>query len=438
MTSLPSGAPAGFPSLALPALVGVIFLLFIMLVIVVLRLMTATRRLSHAGEGHPAFMADALQAAVSRMREQERALAARAEASELLSDQVIDGLPSGLLVTDRAGVPQRINPAGARLLAIDRAENAGPALAALWPALGAPGAALHALIDECLASEAPALRRTLVLHPHHTQPGAGPRHIGAGVSPLRDAHGTVTGAICLFTDLTAVVDLEEQLRLKDSLSRLGELTAGLAHEFRNGLATIHGYARLLSPATPPADYRTYVESLRAETESLTEIVANFLAFARPAHDTLLPTPLRPIVERAMDDGAADARAHGGDISAGGEFGEIDADDVMLRQALSNLVRNAVEACVEAGRVPRVQITGTVDAAAGMQRITVSDSGPGVPESLRDKVFHPFFTTRGRGTGLGLALVQKIIVSHNGRVALGTASGGGAEFAIVLPLSRREN
>ncbi|MBA3949809.1 MAG: ATP-binding protein, partial [Acidobacteria bacterium] len=115
-----------------------------------------------------------------------------------------------------------------------------------------------------------------------------------------------------------------------------------------------------------------------------------------------------------------------------------ADDVMMRQALSNLLRNAVEACAEAKAVPRVRLRGVVDREAGVQRIVVSDNGPGVPAHLGDKVFQPFFTTRGRGTGLGLALVQKIIVLHNGRITVGATPEGGAEFTIVLPLARGRN
>src|ERR671920_2582982 len=96
-----------------------------------------------------------------------------------------------------------------------------------------------------------------------------------------DAEGRTSGVICLFTDLSRVVGLEEQLRLKDALARLGELTAGLAHEFRNGLATIHGYARLLDPQSLPDQARTCVEGIRAETIALGEVVTNFLRFARP-------------------------------------------------------------------------------------------------------------------------------------------------------------
>ena len=429
-------------NLALFALIAVVIFLVMLTMFILLRLVSSARRMSRAEQGSgTAYMAAAMQEAVSRMREHERQLAARAEASELLSDQVFDSLPSGLLVTDASGAPQRINPAGARMLGVPGAAEDGalPAaaaspnarglagLAGLWDTLGESAASMRSIIDECLATGAASSRRTLIIDR---------RHLGASVSPLRDSGGTVTGAICLFTDLTSVVDLENQLRLKDSLSRLGELTAGLAHEFRNGLATIHGYARLMDPDKLPADHRAYVESLRAETDSLTEIVSNFLTFAKPTQQLQLRFPLAPIVNRAADEAGADAARHQGHVTVKGSFEDIEGDDVMMRQALSNLLRNAIEASVEAGTVPRVRIAGAVDRAAGVQRITVSDSGPGVPPDIRDKVFRPFFTTRGRGTGLGLALVQKIIVSHNGRITLGSSPEGGAEFAITLPLAPR--
>lgn len=429
--------------LSVPAflfLIAIVITLATVMFVLIVRMVMASRRLAKMEQGDAtAFMAVAMQDAVTRMREQERALEARAEASERLSDQIIDGLPSGLLVTDRAGAPTRINPAAARLLGLDDAAAARLDPASLWTRLGPSGAGVRALVDECLASGAPALRRTLVIEDRRAPAGAPrTRHLGAGVSPLHGPRGESIGAICLFTDLTAVVDLEEQLRLKDSLGRLGELTAGLAHEFRNGLATIHGYARLMEPDKLPADHRQYVESLRAETESLTEIVANFLAFAKPSAHTAHIVALGPIVARAAADLAADAAAQDGDVVVEGDFGDIEADDVMLRQALSNLIRNAIEACAGAGRPPRVRVRGAIDRAAGLQRVFVADNGPGVAADVADQVFRPFFTTRGRGTGLGLALVQKIIVSHNGRVTLGASDTGGAEFAIALPLAAGRN
>src|SRR5438067_1750088 len=154
-----------------------------------------------------------------------------------------------------------------------------------------------------------------------------------------------------------------------------------------------------------------------------EVVTNFLNFARPTQLTLSPVDLRVVAERAADDLRGDARALGGDIVVSGTFATIEGDDVLLRQALSNLLRNAIEACAAASVTPAVAVTAQIDRDPAGCTIVVSDNGPGFPEEARERVFHPFFTTKPQGTGLGLALVQKIVVTHNGRIVAGGGSGG---------------
>ena len=225
------------------------------------------------------------------------------------------------------------------------------------------------MIDECLTTGKAIVRRALEM------PHAGDvTHVGVTVSPLgTDGNG---GVICLFSDLTAVVQLEEQLRLKETLARLGELTAGIAHEFRNGLATIHGYGKLLDPASIPPQYKPYVEGIRQETVALGEVVTNFLNFARPTQLSLATHDLRAIVERGVDDLKSDVRQLNGNIVVAGEFGRVDADDVLLRQAFSNLLRNAVEACQGAGVTPDIRVEGALDAAQGVARVTRPRQWPG--------------------------------------------------------------
>src|SRR5262249_39533160 len=157
----------------------------------------------------------------------------------------------------------------------------------------------------------------------------------------------------------------------DSLARVGELTAGIAHEFRNGLATIHGYSRLIDlDALPPA-HRQYVQGIRAETEALGQVVTNFLNFAKPAQLTVAPVDLKALADRAADELRGDAQTRGGDIAVSGTFATVDGDDVLLRQAFSNLLRNALDACVSAGVPPQVRVDAEVDRAQRVCRITVS-------------------------------------------------------------------
>ncbi len=325
------------------------------------------------------------------------------------------------------GTIKILNPAGRRMLGL--AEDAP--LEASWRAIH--DAMLSQVVDECLTRAAPIVRRSVGL----AEPRNGVSDLGVTASPLVDDNGQVHGAICLFTDLTAVKDLEEQLRLKDSLATVGELTAGIAHEFRNGLATIHGYSKLLDLNALPTSYRQYVEGIRAEAESLGQVVTNFLNFARPAQLTLSRVDLRSICDRAADDVRAEARELGGRIEVRGDFGFVDGDEVLLRQAVSNLLRNAIEACAGAGAVPVITVQSEIDAAQHLTRIAVSDNGPGIPADLRDRIFRPFVTTKRTGTGLGLALVQKIVVFHNGRVVAGASPLGGATFHVTLPTASIE-
>jgi signal transduction histidine kinase len=254
------------------------------------------------------------------------------------------------------------------------------------------------------------------------------------VSALPAVNGVSQGVICLFTDLTKVVALEEQVRLKDSLALLGELTAGLAHEFRNGLATVHGYARLLDPATLPPPQAGYVAALREETEALNQLVTNFLNFARPVNLALAPVDVSQVVARVKEEFAPEVERHRGALVSGGRFGRVDGDELLLRQALGNLCRNAIEACVECATVPQVCLEGDLDVASSTQVLRVSDNGPGIDPLRIDKVFQPFFTTKSAGTGLGLAVAQKIVVTHNGRLSAANGVAGGAVFEVRLPLA----
>ena len=415
---------SGYLFLGLTVIVGG---LAAVLAFAVLRIFAAARSVSrdqHSQGAETAFMASAMEDALVTLRSQERAMKARAEASERLNGEIITSMTSGLLVVSDGGEVRTLNPAGRRLLGVPEEDGLQDLSRVLRFA-----PSLAAIIAECATTGRAVVRRTVPLAAG--APGA--THIGVTVSPVRDDRGQAHGAICLFTDLTEIVELEDQLRLKDSLARLGELTAGIAHEFRNGLATIHGYSRLLDPARLPGEFGPYVQGIRDEADALGEVVTNFLNFARPTELTLAPVDMQAIADRAADEIRSDATSRGGSVQVRGAFAPVEGDEVLLRQAFSNLCRNALEACADASRAPAVIIEGHVDTPQRTLRIDVADNGPGVDPSAGARIFRPFFTTKARGTGLGLALVQKIIVTHNGRIAVSKDATGGARFSITLPL-----
>lgn len=414
---------------ALLGLTAIVAALIGLLTFVVLRSLAAMRDLGgqlRESRSERAFIATALEESLQKLKAQERQMAARAEASERLSDEIVSSMTTGLLVTGLGGEVRLLNAAGRRFLNLapgDAAESAGQVLQR------AP--ALATLVADCLARARPMARRAIPM-----PPGSSPAtHLGVTVSPLFDKKNEVQGVIALFTDLSEVVALEEQVRLKDGLARLGELTAGLAHELRNGLSTIHGYVRLIDRDRLPEDYRAYVDAIRNETDSLEQVTARFLAFARPVALTMKPLSLRALVVRVSDEFRPAVTRSGGAIEVSGEYPIVEGDEVLLRQALANLVQNAVEACEGANVPPRILIDGGADEARMAARIEVRDNGPGIDAEIADRIFQPFFTCKGNGTGLGLPLVQKIVVSHGGRVSVGHPPSG-ASLLIELPLPNR--
>jgi signal transduction histidine kinase len=412
----------GYAVLGLTAFVAV---LLAVIVFALLRFASAARdarRHLREGGSDTILVSAALQDAVTKLRAEEQVMRARAHASEQLSSQIVESLTAGLLLVDRSGRVEILNPAGRRMLDI-----AGEPVGVDYQVLLATMSPLVEALRECLETARPIVRRALYL------PGdIRAVHLGVSVSPLGDSQAP-RGVICLFSDLTAVRELEEQLRLKETLARLGELTAGIAHEFRNGLATIHGYSRLIDPQALTPNYRPYVEGIRQETELLGKVVTNFLNFARPEQVPFTPVELGVVARRASDDLRHELPPEAS-VAVTGEFGDIQGDDVLLRQMFGNLVRNAVEACEAAGIVPSISIAGVVEPEQHACRVTVSDNGPGIPQAARERIFQPFFTTRSRGTGLGLAIVQKVVVMHNGRVWLHDSAEGGARIELVFPLA----
>jgi PAS domain S-box-containing protein len=396
------------------------------LIFAVLRLASAAkgarRRLRETGS-ETALLSVALQEAVSQLKAQQHAMSVRAIASEQLKGQIVDSLAAGLLVVDRDGCVEILNPAGQRMLGAS-----GDVVGRDYRAFLADAPGLQSLIARCLETALPEPRRRIPCHRGEVT------QLAVTVSPLAAAaDGSSQGAICLFSDLTQVSELEEQLRLKEALARVGELTAGIAHEFRNGLATIHGYSRLIRPDDLPPAYRPYVDGIRQETEALGHVVTNFLNFARPEQVVFTTIDLDAVIRRAVDELTLELPDTTVEVT--GRCGEIEGDEVLLRQVFGNLVRNAAEACQASGVAPRIEIRGQADGKTC--RVTVDDNGPGVPEAARAKIFQPFFTTRSRGTGLGLAIVLKLVVTHNGRVTVGDSPRGGASFQMVFPLHARD-
>jgi signal transduction histidine kinase len=244
---------------------------------------------------------------------------------------------------------------------------------------------------------------------------------------LTGRHDAAIGIILSFSDLTEVKRLQEQMELRERLTALGEMSAGIAHELRNPMAVISGYLNLLSKKSDPAAQET-IRSIANEITGMNRIIGDLLTFARPASLNRVTVNIREMIETCLA-GVLQARGVGPNITADvnvADF-EIAVDEVLMRQAFTNLIQNAVEAMPDGG-------TLTIDAQVNHEcRIVIRDSGLGMPAEGLKKIFLPFYTTKDKGVGLGLALVHKIVLSHGGRIDVESTEGKGTTFTVALPV-----
>ena len=176
-----------------------------------------------------------------------------------------------------------------------------------------------------------------------------------------------------------------------------------------------------------------IERILEQTRSITHVVTEFLKYARPLDIAAEPVELQGIVEKVIAEvGEALPEVQ---LRSEGTFGSVAGDEGLLRQALLNLARNAAQACAGAEGGGRVLLRGETvrGEESGLQRVSVLDNGPGIADAVLPKIFRPFYTTKADGTGLGLAVVQKIILQHGGQVEAQNRADGGAAFLVTLPL-----
>jgi nitrogen-specific signal transduction histidine kinase len=380
-------------------------------------------------ENQAAFMTASMQGVIQKLRDQEKELERlhriekdRAEQTERLSEEVTRNMPAGLLVVNATEIISSANPAAEQALGIR-----GLRYRRYSEALG-ESSELTKLVGDCLASGA-IFRREQV---NHLTPAGDARRLGVTISPIRRGDDKVRGAICLLSDLTELAALQQQVELKKHLAALGELSAGIAHEFKNALATISGYAQMIRAEAGEGEVADYAERILEQTCNITHVVTEFLKYARPLDISDERVALQSVVERVVaevGEGLPNVR-----MTCEGTFGSVAGDEGFLRQALLNLARNGAEACAEAEGKGRVTVRGEIirTGESGFQRVTILDNGPGIADAAMPNLFHPFFTTKPNGTGLGLAVVQKIIVQHGGQVEARNRPEGGAAFILTLP------
>jgi signal transduction histidine kinase len=224
---------------------------------------------------------------------------------------------------------------------------------------------------------------------------------------------------------------EEQLRRADRLSALGELSAGMAHEIRNPLGSIKGAVEILKDDYRPDEAKyEFIQILQKETDRLNHIVQEFLGFARPKQPEFQFADLNKAIESVLTLTAQEAKKAGVKVDKrlDPSIGKRSLDAGLLKQAFLNLILNAIQA-MPGGGVLSVESGLRGDAI----EVTIGDTGIGISEENRKKLFSPFFTTKKNGTGLGLAITYRIIQNHRGTIDVKSEQGKGTMFTVKIPI-----
>ncbi|HEY6084745.1 MAG TPA: ATP-binding protein [Nitrospira sp.] len=372
-------------------------------------------------------LADQLQQADKSLREKEQGLT-RLQA---FHENIVQSISSGVFTADAQGAITSFNPA----------------------AQEATGYALQQVIGR-------SWREMFNWHPNHSsdQQGTGVLPpmtrfeveckradgnrlvLGMTVSPLHE-QGRQVGLVGVFKDLTQIRDLEEEMRRKEWLANLGEMSAGMAHEIRNPLGALAGAMQMLrKEASVDETDRRLMDIAIREATRLDTIITEFLQYARPPELNLAEHDINKVLAETLDLIQHEARTRPKinivtSLDAGSLMVQVDQNQ--MRQVFWNLATNAFEAMPAGGRLTIVTGCRHVD-VGGRKRevieIAFQDEGEGIPKQNLDKIFLPFFTTKKEGSGLGLAAVHRIVDLHGGWIKVESAQQTGTRFVVCMPRS----
>ncbi len=377
---------------------------------------SSTDTLTGAGQQEEGgLLVNTFQGVIHQLKEKEQALTQ-------MNENILRSVTSGVVTFNCEGRVTTVNPAAETILGRQREAMLGCSCEALF----GEGLAISVHLNETLAQKKEAIREECEV----VQQNGQKKYLGFTTSALRDRSGTIIGAIIVFVDLTEMKALQAQVELKKRFEMMGEVSAWIAHEFRSYMGTIMGYASLLSKSfEPKSSEQEMTRAISSECVAMDRLITDLLSYGKKPLLTLCPMPLTPLIEEVLNkfkSNTPDVR-----FETALEASEIAADRTLIRQVFLNLIQNGIQAMDKRG----VMHIGLAHLRDGSVEIKISDSGRGIPADQIDKIFLPFFTTREQGSGLGLALVHKIILSHNGTISVESKPGEGTTFTITLPARR---
>jgi two-component system sensor histidine kinase PilS (NtrC family) len=340
---------------------------------------------------------------------------------QAFKDLIFQSAGTGLIALDRAHRITAFNRAAEEITGVTAARAIGDDWTTLVGA-AAPLTAIEVTID---SNPRASLRHETALR----RPDGSTVPVQMTFSALRSGEGERLGLIAACEDLSAIRAMESRMRQADRLATVGRMAANIAHEIRNPLASLTGAIEVLTSPHTAEDARERLSQIVArESERLNHIIKNFLEYARPAPLSIAIFDVAAAAEEVLL--LLEHRASPGSLKVMREFPPSvlwPVDPQQFRQILWNLCLNAVEAMPEGGEL-RVAVAVRVETL----EITVSDTGEGIAAGDIAHVFEPFFSTKSEGTGLGLALVHRVVQEHGGEIDVRSSPGLGTTFTLTLP------
>jgi two-component system sensor histidine kinase HydH len=340
-------------------------------------------------------------------------------ATRSYADKVVESMADGLLGLDGDGVIVVNNQEALKILSEE--------------ARGLYGRRMEEVIPEMAQEAARSLRGGKTFRGKDLAISRGGRKIrlNYSITPLREEED-ITGVVVLMRDVGEVEDLREQVKEGEKLAALGRMAAAVAHEVRNPLSSIKGFAQFLSGRFPEgSDDRRHTSVIIDEVNRLDRFVEELLIFVRPVQPQLRPAELESSIEGVLNLVREEAASRNIVInfSAGGNIPRVPLDPDQFKRAMLNIIINSMEALEEKGGEITVKV---VEDDKGNVILTVTDSGPGIQEEDEEKVLESFFSTKPEGTGLGLSVVKQVADSHGWKFELGNGPDGGAVNIITIP------
>ncbi len=381
------------------------------------------------------YLAESLRRTGEVLREQtEHLIGLRA-----VHENVVSSMNSGLLITDMTGRVISCNDAGERILLLSPGELQGRPSREVFSFLN---------IDDILP-RAETLDQGLNRAEGVFERRDGRKVIlGVSYSPLRDEKGTIYGLIFNFQDITTIRAMESEIKRGEQLAALGRLSAAIAHEIRNPLASISGSIQLLrSDLVLDESNQRLMDIVAREIERLNAVITDFLAYGRPRPLEFVEVDVHKLIAGTLGL-LSNGLPQGSEVTIRSQWSTdvplLMADPQGLRDVIWNLCLNAVEAmdyrgaltvCTTVQTLPRLFRPPHAGPPMRAQEliIDVTNTGPGMPPDVKEKIFEPFYSTKKGGTGLGLAIVNRIISDHMGRIEVDSEAGLGTTMRIHLPL-----